>query len=124
MKILGRRGANSASAPCISVYTIYRPLFSAVQYGFNNEIETNTNVKDKEAFFRLINMILWNTPELNDSQERQYFYRRQGLFGRPMPMMFHRQDNLGMISQKKSLITIFGHKDKMKNFIKNFDNFH
>merc|ERR1712141_198371 len=46
---------------------------SAVQYGFNNEIETNTNVKDKEAFFRLINMILWNTPELNDSQERQYF---------------------------------------------------
>ena len=31
---------------------------------------------------------------------------------------------LGMISHKKSLITIFGHKHKIKNFIKNFDNFH
>ena len=27
---------------------------------------------------------------------------------------------LGMISHKKSLITIFGHKHKIKNFIKNF----
>ena len=31
---------------------------------------------------------------------------------------------LGMISHKKSLITFFGHKHKIKNFIKNFDNFH
>ena len=31
---------------------------------------------------------------------------------------------LGMISHKKSLITIFGHKHKIKNFIKNFDIFH
>ena len=80
------------------IHTFFRGVyffFSAVQYGLNNEIETNTNVKDKEAFFRLFNMILWNAPELNDSQERQYFYRRQGLLGRPMPLMFHRQDNLG-----------------------------
>ena len=28
---------------------------------------------------------------------------------------------LGMISHKKSLITIFGHKHKIKNFIKKFD---
>ena len=31
---------------------------------------------------------------------------------------------LGMISHKKSLITIFGHKHKIKNFIKKFDVFH
>ena len=31
---------------------------------------------------------------------------------------------LGMISHKKSLITIFGHKHKIKNFIKKFDIFH
>ena len=31
---------------------------------------------------------------------------------------------LGMISHKKSLITICGHKHKIKNFIKNFDIFH
>ena len=34
------------------------------------------------------------------------------------------QEPLGMISHKKSLITIFGHKHKINNFIKNFDNFH
>ena len=32
--------------------------------------------------------------------------------------------DLGMISHKKSLITIFGHKHKIKNFIKKFDIFH
>ena len=32
--------------------------------------------------------------------------------------------SLGMISHKKSLITIFGHKHKIKNFIKKFDIFH
>ena len=31
---------------------------------------------------------------------------------------------LGMISHKKSLITIFGLKHKIKNFIKKFDIFH
>ena len=30
---------------------------------------------------------------------------------------------IGMISHKKSLITIFGHKHKIKNFIKKFDIF-
>ena len=32
--------------------------------------------------------------------------------------------DLGMISHKKSIITIFGHKHKIKNFIKEFDIFH
>ena len=31
---------------------------------------------------------------------------------------------LGMISRKNSIITIFGHKHKIKNFIKKFDIFH
>ena len=31
---------------------------------------------------------------------------------------------LGMISHKKSLITIFGHKHEIKNFIKKIDIFH
>ena len=31
---------------------------------------------------------------------------------------------VGMFSHKKSLITIFGHKHKIKNFIKKFDIFH
>ena len=31
---------------------------------------------------------------------------------------------LGMISHKKSLITIFGHKHEIKNFMKKFDVFH
>ena len=31
---------------------------------------------------------------------------------------------LGMISHKKSLINIFGHKHEIKYFIKNFDTFH
>ena len=31
---------------------------------------------------------------------------------------------LGMISHKKSLITIFGHNHEYKNFIKKFNNFH
>ena len=31
---------------------------------------------------------------------------------------------LGMISHKKSLITIFGHKHEIKNFSKKFDIFH
>ena len=31
---------------------------------------------------------------------------------------------IGIISHKKSLITIFGHKHKIKNFIKKFDIFH
>ena len=34
---------------------------------------------------------------------------------------FHR---LGMVSHKMSLITIFGHKHEIKNFIKKFDTFH
>ena len=34
------------------------------------------------------------------------------------------ENGLGMISQKKSRITIFGHKHKIKNFIKKFDIFH
>ena len=34
------------------------------------------------------------------------------------------QEPLGMISHKKSLITIFGHKHKIKNFIKKFGIFH
>ena len=33
-------------------------------------------------------------------------------------------EGLGMISHKKSLITIFGHKHEIKNFIKKFDIFH
>ena len=33
-------------------------------------------------------------------------------------------DAVGMISHKRSLRTIFGHKHKIKNFIKKFDNFH
>ena len=33
-------------------------------------------------------------------------------------------EDLGMFSHKKSLITIFGHKRKIKNFIKKFDIFH
>ena len=32
--------------------------------------------------------------------------------------------DLGMISHKKSLITVFGHKHKIKNFIKKFGIFH
>ena len=32
--------------------------------------------------------------------------------------------SIGMISHKKSLITIFGHKHKIKNFIKKFGIFH
>ena len=35
-----------------------------------------------------------------------------------------KDDGLGMISHKKSLITIFGHKHKIKNFIKKFYDFH
>ena len=31
---------------------------------------------------------------------------------------------IGMISHKKLLITVFGHKHKIKNFIKKFDIFH
>ena len=34
------------------------------------------------------------------------------------------QEPLGMISHKKSLITSFGHKKEIKNFIKKFDSFH
>ena len=36
----------------------------------------------------------------------------------------HSVMNLGMISHKKLLITIFGHKHKIKNFIKKIDIFH
>ena len=34
------------------------------------------------------------------------------------------QNHLGMISHKMSLITIFGHKHKILNFIKNLEIFH
>ena len=34
------------------------------------------------------------------------------------------RERLGMISHKKSQITIFGHKHKIKNFVKKFDFFH
>ena len=34
------------------------------------------------------------------------------------------QQSLGMISHKESLITIFGHKHEIKNFIEKFDIFH
>ena len=34
------------------------------------------------------------------------------------------ENGLGMISQKKSRITIFGHKHKIKNFIQKFNIFH
>ena len=61
-----------------------------VQYGLNNEIETE-DMEDKDAFFKLINMFLWNEPHQNDNQERQYY--RQGILGRPMPMIIRRQDN-------------------------------
>ena len=65
-----------------------------------NEIGANEDIKDKEAFFRLFNMILWSQSE-DDSQERRYGYGlgfnpylQQGLLRRPMPVMFKRQDQL------------------------------
>ena len=36
----------------------------------------------------------------------------------------HIVNDIGMISHKKSLITIFGHKHKIKNFILKLDIFH
>ena len=40
------------------------------------------------------------------------------------PLNNHFALRLGMISHKKSLITIFGHKHKIKNFIQKFNIFH
>ena len=41
-----------------------------------------------------------------------------------LPMKMDLPPWIGMISHEKSLMTIFGHKHKIKNFIKKFDIFH
>ena len=58
-------------------------------------------------------------------------YRKYGLKGMletSLPKLkkasFEIEHLLGMISHKKSIITIFGHKHEIKNFIKKFDIFH
>ena len=43
---------------------------------------------------------------------------------RKMNDLIRKWATLGMISHKKSLITIFGHKHKIKNFIKKIGIFH
>lgn len=74
----------------------------ALQSEMTNEVGANEDIKDKEAFFRLFNMILWSQSD-DDSQERRYGYNglggfnpylQQGLLRRPMPVMFKRQDQL------------------------------
>ena len=47
---------------------------------------------------------------------------RQGVYSNDVVIQHH--DRIGMISHKKSLITIFGHKHKITNFIKKLDIFH
>ena len=68
----------------------------ALQSGLGNEVQTE-NLRDKEAFFNIVNMLLWNASEGEESEERQYgaYFRRQGLLNRPMPIMIRRQDSLG-----------------------------
>ena len=58
-------------------------------------------------------------------------YRKYGLKGMletSLPKLkkasFEIEHLLGMISHKKSIITIFGHKHEIKNFIKKFNIFH
>ena len=49
--------------------------------------------EDKEAFFQLFNKFLWNDDGSDEVEGRQFF-RQQGLFRRPMPMMFKQQNTL------------------------------
>ena len=58
----------------------------------------------------------WDNPDIDYTKAE---YNPLGAIG-----VIGGSSELGMISHEKSLITIFGHKHKIKNFIKNFDNFH
>ena len=59
-----------------------------------------------------------------------YRYVPVGILEKPPQRMNERipkyngRGDLGMISHEMSLITIFGHKHKIKNFIKKLDIFH
>ena len=62
------------------------------------------------------------------SDERRSLLERclgaEGELDRSRSTLVELRRKLGMIPHKKSLITIFGYKHKIKNFIKKFDIFH
>ena len=58
--------------------------------GYSKHVVTEVD-EDKEAFFILFNKFLWNDD--SEEQGRQYF-RNQGIFRRPMPMMFKQQNTV------------------------------
>jgi len=70
----------------------WTPYSSQVQsQNYAKNIQTVVD-EDKEAFFTLFNKFLWND-ETSDEEGRQFF-RRQGVFRRPMPMMFKQQNTV------------------------------
>ena len=60
----------------------------------SNEVDI-AEQRDKEAFTKLVNMLLWDDDgdQEQERQGRQFFYRRHGLLRRPMPVSFRRKDN-------------------------------
>ena len=83
-------------------------------------------INDPEDIFARSNQISNEDPDDASSFANDSAYSFESLIV-PYEMEGEIEDlqlSLGMISHKKSLITIFGHKHKIKNFIKNFDIFH
>ena len=100
----------------------------------NKDLETDTKGKKRNAnILNQLGRIKWTKGELNEAvlYYESSLKEKEELYGKYQPegaitlmLLGLCLDDLGMISHKKSLITIFGHKYKIKNFIKKFDTFH
>jgi hypothetical protein len=64
--------------------------------GYNQMANVGSN-SDREAFFELLNKLLWNEEEDDDEDDGsgRQFLRRRGLLNRPMPLYLTRQDTGG-----------------------------
>ena len=82
-------GKNGLKSHFFSLSKFQFQLLFLIDYAKNLQTVVD---EDKEAFFTLFNKFLWND-ESSDEEGRQFF-RRQGVFRRPMPMMFKQQNTV------------------------------
>ena len=104
---------------------IYQGTFSTlskVKFDFDVKISKIESILDLNLVTTHPSMphvkLMFNFKEINNSE------RYIGKFVFDASRDINIEATLGMISHKKSLITIFGHKYKINNFIKKFDIFH
>jgi len=79
----------------------WNPYEGKIQRKALNSIKSDEQL-DKEAFYTLLDKLLWNDNTIKESSSGRQFMRNPykhrgghwGLFGRPKPVMFKRADSL------------------------------